>query len=300
MQNVILSQSCPEAVPRSIGLCSAVVNSEDANLNGYLEGLFPKGFVVKPVRGSGSSRTSVLGSAEMIADSNFVSHSFSSYDGTSISEKFLVQAKIDAVREFRVHTIGRMVVPSLIFANHSANPVISAQERRAIVEFMSSILDRLPPNLAESLCGWDIGLLRSNEFKIIEGNFAGLHPVFMPGFHCSGHFQQQEWGAVNIAHLLAFLCATQKLKIKFNLDEPAPEGYTEIGEIAVRVQRWLDLIRISQGIHNLWLRTFERESPFCDSIRQKAWVNEASPMDRRYMEYVDWLRKMTIDLYENA
>jgi hypothetical protein len=72
--------------------------------------------------------------------------------------------------------------------------------------------------VGNSLCGWDVALTDQGTFIVVEVNFSGFHPVYERGFHCSGFFQDRDWGPKTIAHLIRFIERMDGVTIVINSD----------------------------------------------------------------------------------
>jgi hypothetical protein len=67
---------------------------------------------------------------------------------------------------------------------------------------------------------WDVALLEDGGFAVIEVNIGGIHTVYNPGFHASGFFHHQVYGAIYSARLLLFLERTYRCRIAVIADVP--------------------------------------------------------------------------------
>jgi hypothetical protein len=157
-------------------------------------------------------------------------------------EPFILQERIAIEKEYRVHSIETDVVEDMTFHRFGTGNIPG--ERDKPNAFVQDLLNRLPSGIVNgSLLGWDVGLTASGEFKIIEVNFSGCHPVHLPGFHCSGFYQDVDWGASMIARLLRYLEEVRGLEIQIMADAP---GKSVEKDFYGEVNRWRDLFRSRQ------------------------------------------------------
>lgn len=300
IQSLIFHEFCSVGIPSAVGLSRALADAGKRDIGAYLTGLFAGGFVIKPVRGYASKRSDVLSSDRTVLNQIVKQDLLDRFDGTPESEIYVVQKKIGCMDEFRVHTLGKYAVPSLIFKYHKDTMMVQEKEKLALIAFVEDILSQLPDCLANAFCAWDIALNRGGTFDIIEANYAGRHPVFQPGFHCSGYLQHPVWGAVNTAQLLLFARNHYGLNPSFNLTGSFSAESEEAADMIYWVEQWLELIDISDRLGTLWKGSFLKRPHKDSSLREMVFLNQAAPMDRRYLEFVDWLHKMTDDIRNNA
>ena len=300
VQAIILHEFCPEAIPSSIGLSRVMTDAYGKDLGRTLESIFPESFVIKPVRGAGSDKDVVLKSSDTLLHQDELDRALRHFNGTPISEIYFAQSKIEIISEYRVHSLYKSVIPALVFRNHQRTTLVSATEKEAVIDFVENFLARLPAALTCALCGWDVALTKDNTFKVIEGNYVGKHPIYRSGFQCTAQLQNRNWGPVSTAHLLVYLRRRYGFRMEFNMHSPVRAEIAITADNIARINRWTELLSISDSIHKLWSLSFENEPFGAPSIRRKVFDNEASPMDRRYLEFIDWLHKMTVDLQENS
>src|SRR5204863_4178923 len=85
-----------------------------------------------------------------------------------------------------------------------------------------SVLDRLPEGIVHrSFLAWDIARDESGRRVVIEVNVTGMHPVFRPGFQCSGHLQDETTGAWATATLIRHI--EEHLGIEIVVEDDARE-----------------------------------------------------------------------------
>ena len=108
-------------------------------------------------------------------------------------------------REYRVHSVEDQVIENLTVYRHEGP--VGPGEREAPNRYVQETLDALPAGItAGSHLGWDVAELEDG-FAAggIEVNIGGIHPIYNPGFHCSGFFHHRDYGAIYSARLLRFL-----------------------------------------------------------------------------------------------
>jgi amino acid adenylation domain-containing protein len=188
VQAHILHYYSPGISPITVGVSRYL---EDTNPNERLrivDDLYREGFFVKAALGEASGAT---GSVDQRSGAEkFIAQSRDGINAGSLSDEvFLFQKRIAISREFRVHSIEDSVIPSLTYGLYDQKRLDSRLERD-VNSFVQSALDRLPSGVTrDTLFGWDIARDKNGEFWVIETNSTGMHPVFKPGFQCSGYFQ---------------------------------------------------------------------------------------------------------------
>jgi hypothetical protein len=296
--NLILHEFLPALTPLTIGLARAYLDAGSVPLADYLDTLFPSGYVVKSCRGAGSKRQDVLQSAATTLPMISREDVLNAYTGKPESELFLVQAKIVTKREYRIHTIGRSIIPTLTRRTFGPrNEAISVVERMDIEQFTRQAFRFLPDGLCSDLvCGWDIGVDYYYQFHIFEINFSGNHPVFRPGFQCSNYFQSRDQGPLNIAGLLHFVSEMYNVRFEFELTSPVGELETKMFEQIYRVSRWTRLFQVADEVFDLW-----KDSDTCalvgdTSLQSLIRENRAGNLDRKYVNCLEVLMKITEEL----
>ncbi len=153
-------------------------------------------------------------------------------------EEIVVQARLQIHKEYRVHTLEGRVIDDLTFLRYGRGNIPGERDRPNA--WIQSLLDRLPRALvSQSLLGWDLALDPHGVMRVIEVNFTGFHPVFRPGFQCSGYYQDPEWGAALTGRLLRFVEKEHGLTIHVDVDcdDRAERAFH------ANVARWLGLFR---------------------------------------------------------
>lgn len=113
-------------------------------------------------------------------------------------EKWMLQKKLDLNCEFRIHTFGKDLLYGMTFITNGKDSSKSASAE----EFLKGILEKLPDTiLHDTLIGWDVAITNANEYYVIEANFTGFHPEFVPGFQTSGYFGDRKYGSILCAWL---------------------------------------------------------------------------------------------------
>lgn len=199
IQALVLSRWIPELIPVTWGL-QALVNRKGAEgLREDLSGNFPNGYLIKSALGDSSGESRNPANQEAILSG--LQTSLCPQSSTALEECYVVQEQIEIATEYRVHSLEDDVIDDLTFRRYEGGSIPG--ERDLPNEFVQSVLRRLPDALVSgSLLAWDVALRPSGEFSIIEVNFSGFHPLFKRGFHCSGYFHDQHWGACDTARLL--------------------------------------------------------------------------------------------------
>jgi hypothetical protein len=337
VQNLILSEYIPGMLPETTGLVRGSTQAGHMPVATYFKGLWRNGFVIKSSRGSTSERAAVLESGETMLETSPqatillesgdtkreavpLATVLNLYDGTPESELFIIQEKIQTIREFKVHTIGRSVIRTLTFCTFGASPTKPRAEEQAHVEsFVEEALEKLPDGLCDNLlCAWDIGINASRGHYIFEINYAGNyprcrsgiqcngspyndqldvrsnHPLCRPGFQCSGMLQQYHR---NIAYFLAFVSEEYKVTFEFAHTLTPMTSLQASWAVQIKgVKRWARLLRVCNEILELWRDTNLIDPLDNLSLRETIYANRSGLSDRVYMEYVDWLRKLTDEI----
>jgi hypothetical protein len=218
IQALVLRQWIPESIPVTSGLNHLTRTHGPAGLRQFLADNYPAGYLIKTALGDSSGELSDRDGGERIL------HATESGETPApcllLDETYVVQERIGVATEYRVHSIENEVIPDLTFRRYDAGSI--EEERKAPNAFVSALLNRLPDALVGgSLLAWDIALTTSGEFAVIEVNFSGFHPAFKRGFHCSGYFHDQNWGACDTARLLNHIAHTDGVEVTPQPDAPA-------------------------------------------------------------------------------
>lgn len=151
------------------------------------------GFFVKETLGDGSGRGNSFDKTGELDEIIRLQQ-----NGEDKEEKWILQKRLTLIKEFRIHTFDRDLLPGLTF-------IIKGQDYSNSIEaesFVESILEKLPDLiLQDALIGWDIGITDTEEYFVIETNITGFHHEFKPGFQTSGYFGDRTYGAIICAWL---------------------------------------------------------------------------------------------------
>jgi len=240
VQALILNHYVPGAVPVTCGFRRFAGNDRGEAVAARAAAAFDGKYVIKAVLGHSSGEQGRFDIPPAIFGET--AH-FNGGGPVPIGEEpFILQERIPIEKEYRVHSIENDVVEDMTFHRFGTGNIPG--ERDLPNAFVQNLLDRLPAGIVNgSLLGWDIAVTAAGEFRVIEVNFSGNHPVHLSGFHCSGFYQDVDWGASMIARLFRYLEEVRGLDIDVQPDIPGscPERdfYTE-------VNRWRDLFRNRQ------------------------------------------------------
>ena len=301
IQGMLLQTFAPSASLAVMGLAEAIRQAPDDDVDAFLMDHFPQGYVIKDTYGYNSGRAAVLDSRASLPLREHEARNH--YHAKAEEELFFVQERFEAIREYRVHSLGRDVIPTLTYRTEGSVTLMGELERRAANSFVLEMLRSLPAGLVEqSLCAWDIGLSLDNRFKIFEINYTGVHPVYEKGFHCSGNLQSYLDGTLNMARLLHFVQHRYNTSFMLAVEPTNNPLEADAASTIYGVDRWLQLLEITDGILSLWNDSYNASHSVndvfgqIDSIRGLVYTNAGGPMERRYCEYLDWLKRMTDDL----
>jgi hypothetical protein len=224
VQALVLEHCCPGVVPPTRGLARELGDLPRVEQRRRIEALEGDGLLLKASVGESSSdRKRRLAIDALLRELDDDAAALERPRSLS-DERFVIQERIAIEREYRVHSLEDRAIPDLAFCRHAPFDTPDA-ERRAVSDFVQSILDRLPDALVSGLLyGWDIARDRSEQWYVIETNPSGYHPVFRPGFHCSGFLQDGEWGPTAIAWLLRFVQERYGVHVRVMIDADTHAG----------------------------------------------------------------------------
>jgi hypothetical protein len=236
VQAHVFRRYCPQSVPPTCGLDRLMQGVDVRDLRRTLAARFPERFVIKTGLGdcSGNEIDYRTEAALVWLES---SARYMPGAGALTDEEFIVQERKRICWEYRVHTVEDRVIEDLTVRRHQGT--VAPGEREAPNAYVQQMLDALPAGItAGSIFGWDVALLEDGGFATIEVNVAGIHPVYHPGFHVSGFFHHQHYGAIYSARLLLFLERTYNCRIHVIADAPDhPEEnyfYSEVADWKAR------------------------------------------------------------------
>lgn len=233
MQALVLDHYAPGCVPPTRGLASFAAEHANGNLRRALKRAFRSGFIIKRVLGD-SSGDAGRSNATKEAVAAFASGNLRR-PRTPRSERWLVQEMLHIEREYRVHSFDRHVIPDLTFHRYRADANVASGTN----EYVQSILDRLPEGIVNrSLFAWDIARDLYGRRFVVEVNLTGIHPVYRPGFQCSGHFQHETTGAWATATLILHIekCLGINIAVEADRGEPWP-GWYMYAEVDAELRR---------------------------------------------------------------
>jgi hypothetical protein len=222
VQALVLDHYAPGCVPPTRGLASFAAECANGDLRRALKRAFRSGFIIKRVLGDSSGDA---------GKSNATREALAAFAEKEVrrriapaKEQWLAQEMLHIEREYRVHSFDRQIIPDLTFHRYRADANVAG----GINEFVQSILERLPEGIvSRSLFAWDIARDLDGRRFVVEVNLAGVHPVFRPGFQCSGHLQHETTGAWASAMLILHIeqCLGIKIVVEADREEPWPGWY---------------------------------------------------------------------------
>lgn len=215
VQALLLQSYCPNVIPVTAGLRALLATRGPAYVERLLEADRGQAVIVKRALGYGSGEHNVWCEtphgliAAIASEADLV-------DSQSIridAETFIVQQRMVIETEYRVHTFEDGVIADLTGKRYNTDSgtatVLEANQ------FVRTVLSRLPAALVlDSFCGWDVARTVGGIWCIIEVNYAGVHKVFQPGFHCSGFLLSRKAGFLSIAKLLRFIEAAYDVAVR--------------------------------------------------------------------------------------
>ena len=237
VQALVLNYYLPEAIPVTCGLRRFASGERGDAVACRAACEFDGGYVIKTVLGHSSGEKGNFDIPPSIFSE--AAHFNGSRPIRISDETFILQERIAIEKEYRVHSIEADVVEDMTFHRFGTGNIPG--ERDSPNAFVQGLLDSLPSGIVNgSLLGWDVALTAAGEFKVVEVNFSGCHPVHLPGFHCSGFYQDVDWGASMIARLFRYLEEVRGLEIQVVADVP---GQSAEKDFYGEVNRWRDLFR---------------------------------------------------------
>ncbi|MGA2218856.1 MAG: hypothetical protein ABSG51_12260, partial [Terracidiphilus sp.] len=217
IQALVLQSFVRESIPVTCGLNALAVRGDSRGLRQFLASHFPSGYLIKAALGDSSGELPDGNSAELALIG--LESAGPRPSRSLLDESFVVQERVPIATEYRVHSLEEDIVEDLTFRRYGDGSV--SAEREAPNAFVRSLLRRLPDALVGgSLLAWDVALQPSGSFMIIEVNFTGFHPAVKRGFHCSGYFHDQHWGACDTARLLNHVARTDCVEVIVEPDAP--------------------------------------------------------------------------------
>ena len=245
VQALILRHYYPDSIPATRGFAREFGPLSKVERKQKLRNLGNEGLLIKPSLGYGSSEAGTVEQSEAALDS--LDDSIELIDHLT-DEKFIVQRRIAVVREYRVITFEEQVVSGLTFHRFDFGRV-SESERENVDAYVLTVLKRLPNAIVlGSLLAWDVAQDQSGKFFVIEVNVTGFHPVFSPGFHCTGLFSDPACASPMTAKLISFV------EKHFNTGISIcdfHDGASEQDLAYQRSGRWKELMAIADSVNKL-------------------------------------------------
>jgi amino acid adenylation domain-containing protein len=240
-QALLIECWCPGVVPVTRGLGRELAGSTRAEARRFVESLRDGDILIKSALGEASGELLRVDAIEAVLRLLAEDRDGLACPDDTCNERFVVQERIRVQREFRVHSLEDRVIPDLTFRRYAPHDTRLA-ERDAPNGFVQTVLDRLPAGLIkDTLYGWDVAEDNDGRWRVIEANPTGHHPVFKPGFQCSGFFQVPAWDAVLLARLCTFV--RQRHGVRIAIHAASPEDGKEWSTYwwAAHCQSLLDL-----------------------------------------------------------
>lgn len=191
LQYQLFNYYSPGCMPETFGLSEVL--SQKKGVQKARE-LFSNGFFLKATLGDASFATRTWDKTNEFDD--LIIDQSSNNDQL---ETYTIQKKLKLLREFRVHTFGREIIPLLTYRIPNTQYFNYHYEAE---QFVSAILNSLPDQILQgTLIGWDIGWTNSGNYYIIEANFTGFHPEYRKGFQTTGYVDNPQYGTMISAWL---------------------------------------------------------------------------------------------------
>jgi len=217
IQALVLRTWIPELIPVTCGLHSLARKHGTPGIRQFLTNNFPHVYLLKAALGDSSGESGGRYNGEAVLA--LMDYRVAPAPCRILDEETVAQERIAIATEYRVHSLEEDVIEDLTFRRYHGGSI--AGERDGPNAFVTSVLRRLPDGLVGgSLLAWDIALQPWSNYKIIEVNFTGFHPVFKRGFHCSGYFHDRNWGACDTARLLNHVGRKDGVEVLAEPDAP--------------------------------------------------------------------------------
>ena len=231
LQALVFRHYAPDSVPSTCGLDRFAQGVPPVKLRQKLHSAFPRGFVIKTAVGDCSGKE-CDGRTEAVL--TWIESGGRPIYGVRLptEEEFIVQERLAICREYRIHTIEDRVIEDLTVHRHEGS--VEPGERERPNRYVQAMLERLPAGITSgSNLAWDVALLGDGSLSTVEVNIGGIHTVYHPGFHSSGFFHHQHYGAIYSARLLLYLERTYGRRITVIADAPDhPEENYFYSEVA--------------------------------------------------------------------
>jgi hypothetical protein len=261
VQAHVLNYYCPGAVPVTRGLGRELSGMSAESCRRELMELCSQGYLIKAALGYASGERQLTDqTGTVLAELETTSDIRS--DRSLCDERFVVQRRIKFDQEYRVHTLEGKVIPDLTFRRYRSD--IVRTERNGPNRYVQGLLNSLPAGLLSGVMyGWDVAWSSEEGFLVIEVNPVGFHPVFEPGFQCSGYFLDPSWGPPVVAKLFRFVEEEYGAEVRVNIDDG---GKAEDACVYWWVARWKELLDVAGAAASLVARV---EATNKVRIRQK-------------------------------
>jgi hypothetical protein len=270
-----------DVAPSTEGLCARYAGLDADELRRRLEVDFPVGFLIKPTLGYASRERSCFDRTEEVLAEMRSGKMILKPLADPVDESYVVQERLRIQVEYRVHTVESSIVETLSTERFKARR-LAPDELLPLHGFVRSVIERLPPAMVQStMCGWDVAKTEAGDYRVIEINYAGIHPVFLPGFQASGFFADRMLGPLCIARLIEFCEHRYKRFIDI---QPFCEEHPALEEQYRLIALWRRFERIRGSITGL---TAEIESLF-GPVNQPSWEISSGQEDgaQRYLRYM--------------
>jgi len=202
-QYQVINHFCQACMPETFAL-SAILNQENGAQNA--RELFANGYFLKETLGDASFATNSWNKTHLFED--IIQH----YPKNPDYENFVIQKRLKLMRELRIHSFGRDIIPYLTFripATQDENLHQGAEQ------FLKDVLKHLPDQiLIGTLIGWDIGYTNTGVYYVIESNFTGFHPEYRRGYQTTGYVDDFENGPIICAWLNNYFKTHYKIYIQ--------------------------------------------------------------------------------------
>jgi hypothetical protein len=190
VQYQILNYYLPGCMPDTLAL-STVLNQDDGVQQARK--LFTEGYFLKSALGDASFTTKTWNKTHLFDTV------LEQYPNHPVYEAYVIQKQMKLIREFRVHTFGRQIIPYSTFRIPATQEKNYHEDAQILV---AEVLSKLPEQIIHgTLIGWDIGFTNTGDYYVIETNFTGFHPEYRRGFQTTGYVDGYEIGPIISAWL---------------------------------------------------------------------------------------------------
>jgi hypothetical protein len=292
IQSLVFERYLPLLIPKTIGLGQLFCEAGDSSLRSHLLDLFPGGYVLHGIVGSGDGQHLTLIRAdeeELIRHRTDILNEFS---GDPATERFFLRSKQATISEYRVHTLKRSVISTLILRKDGSRLTFNDPERYEVQKLVQQAFDDLPDALCSGLSEWHISLNACFQFELERVNFAGFKTFENRHFKCSQDLDNPQ----NAALLLHFISTTLGVVFEFQFEPCETIVELELAETIYRMKCWKSLLEVSDEVFKLFGDTRTKSSPRQASTRELIAKNKATVSDRDYIGYLNIMTRATDDL----